>query len=95
MHIWFLPQKSFVFVFTFIDISLYFVMFFCSHHMHLYKCHSENPSRHNSFDDLMGDRALSDSEAGTSMFLLTEVCSLMIYHSVVEMEIHHWHIIVP
>ncbi|PFX17972.1 rab11 family-interacting protein 4-like isoform X1 [Stylophora pistillata] len=46
---------------------------FSSHHMHLYKCHSENPSRHNSFDDLMGDRALSDSEAGTSMFLLTEL----------------------
>jgi len=42
--------------------------------MHLFKCHSENPSRHNSFDDLISERALSDSEAGTSMFLLTEVC---------------------
>lgn len=41
--------------------------------MHLYKCHSENPSRHNSFDDLICDRPLSDSEAGTSMFLLTEL----------------------
>ena len=49
-------------------------LFFHSHNMHLFKCHSENPSRHNSFDDLIGDRALSDSEAGTSMFLLTEVC---------------------
>lgn len=49
-------------------------LFFHSHNMHLFKCHSENPSRHNSFDDLIGDRALSDSEAGTSVFLLTEVC---------------------
>ncbi|XP_078347597.1 uncharacterized protein LOC144632752 isoform X2 [Oculina patagonica] len=47
---------------------------FSSHNMHLFKCHSENPSRNNSFDDLIGhDRALSDSEAGTSMFLLTEL----------------------
>ena len=44
-----------------------------SHNMHLFKCHSENPSRHNSFDDLISDKALSDSETGTSMFLLTEV----------------------
>lgn len=46
------------------------------HHMNLFKCHSENPSRHNSLDDLMGDRPLSDSEAGTSMFLLSEVCDV-------------------
>ena len=47
--------------------------------MHLFKCHSENPSRNNSFDDLIGDRsALSDSEAGTSMFLLTEVCNFLV-----------------
>ena len=48
-------------------------LFVHSHNMHLFKCHSENPSRHNSFDDLISDRALSDSETGTSMFLLTEV----------------------
>lgn len=42
-------------------------------HMNLFKCHSENPSRHNSLEDLMTDRPLSDSEAGTSMFLLTEL----------------------
>lgn len=80
-----LPNALLVFtrkfdIYTYSELSLspYFVTFFCSHHMHLYKCHSENPSRHNSFDDLMVDRALSDSEAGTSMFLLTEVCGLMI-----------------
>ncbi|XP_073245435.1 rab11 family-interacting protein 3-like isoform X3 [Porites lutea] len=46
---------------------------FSSHNMHLFKCHSENPSRHNSFEDLMGDRPLSDSEASTSVFLLSEL----------------------
>lgn len=55
-----------------------------SHNMHLFKCHSENPSRHNSFDDLIGDRALSDSEAGTSMFLLTELKRLSSQVSVLQ-----------
>ena len=56
-------------------ITKIYVLFLTnSHNMHLFKCHSENPSRHNSFEDLMGDRPLSDSEAGTSMFLLSEVC---------------------
>lgn len=54
--------------------KIYFLFLTNSHNMHLFKCHSENPSRHNSFEDLTGDRPLSDSEAGTSMFLLSEVC---------------------
>ncbi|XP_015752930.1 PREDICTED: rab11 family-interacting protein 4A-like [Acropora digitifera] len=43
------------------------------HHMNLFKCHSENPSRQNSFEDLIIDRPMSDSEAGTSVFLITEL----------------------
>lgn len=43
------------------------------HHMNLFKCHSENPSRQNSYEDLMIDRPMSDSEAGTSVFLITEL----------------------
>lgn len=45
--------------------------------MNLFKCHSENPSRQNSFEDLIIDRAMSDSEAGTSVFLITEVCDFV------------------
>lgn len=41
--------------------------------MNLFKCHSENPSRQNSFEDLIIDRPMSDSEAGTSVFLITEL----------------------
>lgn len=55
-----------------------------SHHMNLFKSHSENPSRHNSFDDLMSERALSDSEAGTSMFLLSELKRLSSQVSVLQ-----------
>lgn len=59
------------FVFNWIFIVF---LFFYSYNMYFFKCYLENFSWYNSFDDLIGDRVLLDSEVGMLMFFLIEVC---------------------